>query len=63
VSRLVDQWKSGRILRVNLTFSKASKEFADRLGVQATPTFILFNADGNQQRRWTSIVPKIDELP
>jgi thioredoxin-related protein len=63
VSSLESQWKNGRIIQVNLTFSTASKEVADRLGVQATPTFILFDADGVEQRRWTSSVPKLGELP
>jgi thioredoxin-related protein len=63
VSSLEGQWKKGRIIQVNLTFSTASKEFAERLGVQATPTFILFDSDGEEQRRWTSTVPKLGELP
>ena len=63
MSSLESQWKNGRIIQVNLTFSTASKDFADRLGVVATPTFILFDTDGNEQRRWTSAVPKLGELP
>jgi thioredoxin-related protein len=63
VSSLEGQWKNGRIIQVNLTFSTASKEFADRLNVQSTPTFILFDSNGDEQRRWTSTVPKLGELP
>lgn len=63
MSSLEKEWKNGRIIQVNLTFSAASKELAERLNVQATPTFILFDAEGTELRRWTSDVPKLGELP
>jgi thioredoxin-related protein len=63
VSRLTAEWTNGRIIRVNLTFSQVNKEYAERLDVQVTPSFILFDAAGKEERRWTSKVPEIGELP
>lgn len=63
MSRLTEEWKGGRIVRVNLSFSPVSKEYADRLGVVETPTFVLFDAGGREERRWTSTVPGAGELP
>jgi thioredoxin-related protein len=63
VSRLTEEWKNGRIIRVNLTFSKVNKEYAERLNVNVTPTFILFDAKGKEEGRWTSKVPTAGELP
>jgi len=63
VSRLTDEWKNGRIIRVNLTFSKVNKEYAERLNVNVTPTFILFDSEGKYMGRWTSKVPTVGELP
>jgi hypothetical protein len=63
VSRLADEWTGGRIVRVNLTAGGASKEYADRLGVVETPTFVLFDGSGREQRRWVSRVPDRDALP
>ena len=63
MSKLTGKWKGGRIIRVNLTFSNVNKEYAERLEVKVTPTFILFDAAGKEERRWTSKVPEIGELP
>ncbi|HKA08123.1 MAG TPA: hypothetical protein VKD71_12765 [Gemmataceae bacterium] len=63
MSRLTGEWKSGRIIRVNLTFSKVNKEYAERLNANVTPTFILFDASGKEIGRWTSKVPTVGELP
>ena len=63
MSRLTEEWKKGRIIRVNLTFSEVSKEYAKRMNVDLTPTFILFDATGKEGRRWTSKPPEIGELP
>jgi hypothetical protein len=63
VSRLADEWTGGRIVRVNLTSAAASKEYADRLGVVETPTFVLFDDSGRETRRWVSRVPALGELP
>jgi hypothetical protein len=63
VSRLTESWKGGRIVRVNLTFAVESKQYADRIGVVQTPTFVLFDAGGTEQQRWVGHPPDLGELP
>jgi thioredoxin-related protein len=63
VSRLTGDWKTGRIIRVNLTVNKVNKDYAEQRNVEMTPTFILFDTTGREVRRWTSTVPEIGELP
>jgi hypothetical protein len=63
VSRPEDGWKGGRIFRLNLSDSKAIQGYAAWHGVVRSPTFILFDKDGKEVRRWESAAPKIGELP
>lgn len=63
MSRLQEEWTGGRIVRVNLTTGGASKEYADRLGVVETPTFVLFDGSGRETQRWVSRVPTANDLP
>ncbi|HJZ91711.1 MAG TPA: hypothetical protein VKE40_12625 [Gemmataceae bacterium] len=63
MSRLTESWKGGRIVRVNLTFAAESKKYAEQIGVVQTPTFVLFDANGNEQGRWVGHPPEVGELP
>jgi thioredoxin-related protein len=63
VSRLTETWKLGRVLRLNLPFAEANKAFAGELGVEGTPTFVLFDASGQELRRWAGKAPAVEELP
>jgi hypothetical protein len=63
VSGLTDSWKAGRILRLNISFEKASGEFAKEMKVERTPTYVLFNAKGEEVKRWVDKAPALAELP
>lgn len=62
VSRLAQRWTTGRTLRLNMV-SEINKAYATQLGVVNTPTFILFNAAGQEVRRWLDVAPDIEDLP
>lgn len=40
----------------------AIRQFAYEVGFEATPTFILFDAQGNELRRWVGRAPGLAEL-
>ncbi len=58
----MQQWKSGRVLRLNITWSQAVKDYAYVIGVERTPTFILYDAQGEVLKRWIGKAPELDEL-
>jgi hypothetical protein len=62
VNRLEEDWVNGRIIRLN-TIDQINKAYADSIGVETTPTFILFDASGKEQQRWVSTAPTLEELP
>jgi DTW domain-containing protein YfiP len=62
VSGIAENWKSGRVVRLNTT-SEVTKKYAEKINVKDTPTFILFDAAGKELRRWNREAPKLAELP
>lgn len=62
VGRITETWTAGRTLRLNLAI-EANKDFAESLKVTDTPTFILFDASGEEQQRWVHDAPIVAELP
>jgi DTW domain-containing protein YfiP len=62
VSRITDIWTSGRTVRLN-TANDVNRAYAESIGVADTPTFILFDASGQEQQRWLRVAPTIEELP
>lgn len=62
VSRVAEDWKAGRVLRLN-TVSEVTKQYAEQIGVADTPTFILYDPTGKEMRRWSRQVPTAAELP
>jgi len=62
VSGIAKNWKTGRVVRLN-TISEINKKYAEKINVKDTPTFILFDAGGKEQRRWNREAPKLAELP
>ena len=62
VSGLGEKWQAGRVLRLN-TADDVAKRYAERFGVETTPTFILFDAAGKEQRRWVHEAPLLKDLP
>ncbi len=61
VSGISEAWPSGRVLRLNLS-AEANRRYAERLGVTTTPTFILFDTDGREKRRWVGVAPHPEQL-
>jgi thioredoxin-related protein len=62
VDRLEQDWTAGRVMRVDV-LTPAGRAFADRHAFQGTPTFVLFDANGNEVRRWQGSPPALSELP
>lgn len=62
VSRLAREWTAGKVMRLNLS-STINKQYAERLGVQTTPTFILFDGEGQELGRWVGKSPALADLP
>jgi DTW domain-containing protein YfiP len=59
---LAETWTVGRIIRLN-TIAEVNRQYAESLGVKDTPTFILFDATGQEQQRWLKEAPSLAELP
>ena len=55
------EWTAGHVIRVNV-LTPGGRAFAERHGFQATPTFVLFDDQGNQVRRWVGRPPQLSEL-
>ena len=62
MSRLADEWKTGRVMWLN-TESEVTRAYAEQIGVADTPTFILFDPSGQELRRWSREAPTLAELP
>jgi hypothetical protein len=54
-------WTAGRVLRLNLLYP-VNKGYADSVGVERTPTFILYGPDGRERKRWVDTAPEVAEL-
>jgi hypothetical protein len=42
--------------------AEVNRQYADRLGVWTTPTFILFDAAGCERSRWVETAPRSEDL-
>ena len=62
MSGIAENWKTGRVVRLN-TISEVTKKYAEKINVKDTPTFIFFDAEGKEVRRWQREAPKLAELP
>lgn len=62
VKRLDEQWTGGKIVTLDVMDSQI-RQFGDEVGFEVTPTFILFDAAGNEVLRWVGQAPAIEELP
>jgi thioredoxin-related protein len=60
VDRLQADWKSGRVLRVDI-LTTVGREFARRHDFVGTPTFVLFDGKGTEVKRWQR-PPSVSEL-
>ena len=60
MDRLESDWKAGRVLRVDI-LTPIGREFARRHDFVGTPTFVLFNGNGTEVKRWLQ-PPQLNEL-
>ncbi len=58
---IIESWKEGRVIRLN-TDSDVTRQYAERVGVRETPTFLLFDSRGQELRRWVGQVPALTDL-
>lgn len=55
------EWQDGRVLRLEFT-DPGVQAFGSKVGFQVTPTFILYNGQGQEVQRWVGAVPALEEL-
>ena len=60
MDRLQSDWETGRVLRVDI-LTPLGREFARRHEFVGTPTFVLFDAQGRETKRWQQ-PPSLGEL-
>jgi hypothetical protein len=39
------------------------RTFGQQIGFETTPTFVLYDGNGHEMRRWVGSPPSLDELP
>jgi len=61
VQRLDEEWSAGQIVTLDV-MDAAIREFGDQVGFEVTPTFILYDAAGNEINRWVGRAPGLEEL-
>ena len=60
MDRLQADWKTGRVLRVDI-LTPIGREFARQHDFVGTPTFVLFDGTGRERKRWQQ-PPQLSEL-
>jgi hypothetical protein len=61
VDGLERDWEAGRVVRLEFT-EPAVRVFGEQVGFETTPTFILYDGQGQEVRRWVGSPPGLDEL-
>ncbi|MGD9148506.1 MAG: hypothetical protein PVI80_23285 [Anaerolineae bacterium] len=61
VDGLERDWDTGQVLRLEFT-EPAVRAFGEQVGFEITPTFILYDGDGQEVRRWVGSPPALEEL-
>jgi thioredoxin-related protein len=61
VRRIEAEWKTGQLLKLDM-INPSTREFGAQVGFELTPTFILYDAQGNEVQRWRR-PPTLEELP
>lgn len=62
MERLDEEWTTGTVVTLDVMDSRI-REYGDSVGFEVTPTFILFDAAGNELQRWVGRAPALAELP
>jgi hypothetical protein len=60
VDSLQAEWKTGHVLRVDI-LTPVGREFARQHDFVGTPTFVLFDSQGKEIKRWQA-PPPLSEL-
>ncbi len=61
MERLDEEWTAGTVVTLDVMDSRI-REYGDSVGFEVTPTFILFDASGNEVQRWVGRAPALEEL-
>jgi hypothetical protein len=61
VDGLGRDWPEGRVLRLEFT-EPAVRAFGEQVGFEVTPTFILYDGQGQEVERWVGRAPSLDQL-
>lgn len=61
VQRLEHQWSGGQIVTLDI-MDPQIRQFGNEVGFEVTPTFILFDVQGDELRRWVGRAPTLEEL-
>ncbi len=59
--RIEEEWTTGQVLLLDMA-NPGTREFGAQVGFEFTPTFILYDAQGNEVQRWRR-PPELSELP
>jgi hypothetical protein len=62
VQRLQREWTTGQVVTLD-AMKPEIRQFGYEVGFEVTPTFILFDSEGNEMQRWIGRAPRLDELP
>ena len=54
-------WQVGWVLRLEFT-EPAVQAFGQKVGFEVTPTFILYDGQGQEVGRWMGSPPSLDQL-
>jgi hypothetical protein len=60
VRRIEEEWTTGQVLLLDMA-NPGAREFGAQVGFEFTPTFILYDAQGNEVQRWRR-APQLSEL-
>jgi thioredoxin-related protein len=61
VQRLEEEWASGQVVTLD-AMDPRIRAFGEEVDFQVTPTFILFDSQGSEIRRWVGRAPSLEEL-
>ena len=61
VQRLEREWSDGQVVTLDV-MDPQIRAFGAEVGFEVTPTFILFDAQGDEVQRWVGRAPSLDEL-
>lgn len=61
VQRLEREWMDGQVVTLDV-MDPQIRQYGAEVGFEVTPTFILFDVQGNELRRWVGRAPRLEEL-